>query len=1658
MKKRIIALLMTVIMLLGFMPEPVYAAPAVSDILAGLPFTANPGTGTTAWKGMDGGILQSGNKAKAYTTSTLTLTFTADTHLSFEYKVSCEATYDKFTITHGSTMLVNGVSGEIDWTMMELDAASGDVLTFAYKKDSSGDKGDDCVYLRNFSAGAPFVITFHNDGETVTQNIYGGSGTLRANSFTQTGKVFAGWAAAPEGEVLYSDGAAITMEADLDLYAVWSGAYTVTFDNNGSQSQAAVAQGYAIGAANIPAEPKRTGYTFAGWYHEDNRLDADTLITEDITYTAKWIPITYTVRFNANGGTGSMENLQAVYDADIILPDSSFTREGYTFRGWGTSSYSSAPTYQPEGIVKNLKNVQDSEQVLYAIWGGNPVNVTVDMNYKGAEVISRTGAVGQNYNYIREANGDTKFSSVADPKREGYNFKGWYDAPEGGNAITNQYKFTAEDAKAGVTLYAHWAESITITFDAGGGSCYTKEKKIDRGTSCGTLPGNSLSGKKFEGWYTEDGEKAENTTIFDKDTTLYARFRNYQVTVSFDANGGTGSMEPFICESGVPAKLPPCTLTRDGYIFVQWTSIKNPSSWQSPKYYVDEAEYSWSSSYNDSKVTLYAVWEKVAEPTPSGTLLEAANSLTGYFTPVYGKDENANEAAQAMLDANGFRNVTIAVKEAAVYDRDGGTASIDADGTIHYYFNPGMSGTGGVYFETTFVLTCNGASMEKTWNTHMNWDKEKASQRLRDEMNRIEVPSVVEAESELTTLPHYLIKEGVSQGDEPDQTFYNTYTNFDSWATITWSSTDSKVITVGKLPDYPLYAPYPVTVRQGNRDAQASLTAHIVWNSGDVEFYKVFTVTVKGDEEAVSLEEELQTKLDNALATVGLRDLATGEQLDPAHVTGDIQFPTTRDIKVDGKYQPVTITSSNPKVVKTWDTNNAASAVVYRPLPGEEPVNVILTMRITDKATNTVVSHAIPVTVEPLTQEEIDAELALMEQVKTHYFDGIRNGNHDPENITGDLQPFFQACSGEDGNLVWVYQASKKQGNGIIPVAMDGWYDTEQWRLFKSSNMDVITHENLLVTRQAEHKAVSVTSWLSSEAMGKYAEIYPEREEFQKLVNQPVTVDLIVRGTNPTSDKPEQKNLTVTFTLRDTEQEWLTAAVTDLPEGTTAWDVFAKVLKENGYTYQGSSYIRSVTRPDGTVLTEFDHGANSGWKYKINGISSSKVITQQVLEDGDAILFYYTDDYTKDKDENPGRPEEPPVIVEMPKVNGDDIYQVVGDSIAAQESFSYGMEWMVLGLVRSGREVPAGYYEQVVQYVRENIDAQGRLDPSKSTENSRLILSLTAAGYDVTNVGGHNLLKGLSDLNYVKKQGVNGPIWALIALDSNHYEIPTVDAGGVQTTREALIQCILDSGILDDSWLADSSSEGLDAPVVMAAERMIHRKGTQSRPDVEKIAMAIQALAPYYNSNEEVRAAVDQGIKYLSAWQQADGGYANEYNASAECNAQVIVALTALGIHPHTDTRFVKEGNSVIDALSKYYVPGTGFMHEAGQGVDGMATEQGYYALAAYNRFLNGQSSLWDMTDAKEAEPGHSNGTEQTEEGSAATGTDMKADTTAANGAEQNVGAEASAGAGKKETPATGDTVPVAGYGAAGVISMLMFAVLLFDRKKFRAEQKENKN
>ena len=274
---------------------------------------------------------------------------------------------------------------------------------------------------------------------------------------------------------------------------------------------------------------------------------------------------------------------------------------------------------------------------------------------------------------------------------------------------------------------------------------------------------------------------------------------------------------------------------------------------------------------------------------------------------------------------------------------------------------------------------------------------------------------------------------------------------------------------------------------------------------------------------------------------------------------------------------------------------------------------------------------------------------------------------------------------------------------------------------------------------------------------------------------------------------------------------------------------------------------------------------------------------------------------------------------------------------------SIGGEWRVLGLARAGKitsELSDGYYENLVSYVEEI--GSGKLDSRKSTENSRVIIALSAIGKDATDVAGYNLLEPLADYDFVTWQGLNGAVFALLALDTYSYEIPTAGDGVTQTTRENLINNILENKLENGGWTFFGSTA-----------------------DPDMTGMTIQALAPYYSKNADVKNAVDKALDVLSASQQDNGGFASWGSVNVESCAQVLTALTSLGIDADTDERFIKNGNSIVDAIMEFSVE-NGFAHVKDSGYNQMATEQAYYALVSYNRVKNGKTSLYDMSDVKE--------------------------------------------------------------------------------------------
>lgn len=270
---------------------------------------------------------------------------------------------------------------------------------------------------------------------------------------------------------------------------------------------------------------------------------------------------------------------------------------------------------------------------------------------------------------------------------------------------------------------------------------------------------------------------------------------------------------------------------------------------------------------------------------------------------------------------------------------------------------------------------------------------------------------------------------------------------------------------------------------------------------------------------------------------------------------------------------------------------------------------------------------------------------------------------------------------------------------------------------------------------------------------------------------------------------------------------------------------------------------------------------------------------------------------------------------------------------------STGGEWLIMGLARYGT-LTESYCARYLENLKEEVESRkGILSETKYTEYARVVLALTSINETPENFAGYNLLKPLSELDHVLKSGLNGAVFSLLAFDSGNYQIPDTkkEYTGRKSTREKLISILINAQLEDGGWA---------------------NMGNKS--DVDMTAMVLQALGKYRKQNE-VKTALNRGIQYLSEKQNNSGAFSGSGVENCESTAQVLTAMTVLGIHV-SDDRFVKNGNTVLDGLLKYYKDG-GFKHTANSFVNQMATEQAMYALTAYYRSLTEENGLYEMAD-----------------------------------------------------------------------------------------------
>lgn len=747
--------------------------------------------------------------------------------------------------------------------------------------------------------------------------------------------------------------------------------------------------------------------------------------------------------------------------------------------------------------------------------------------------------------------------------------------------------------------------------------------------------------------------------------------------------------------------------------------------------------------------------------------------------------------------------------------------------------------------------------------------------------------------------------------------------------------------------------------------------AHITGDNGVEVYADVFF-----DATVAPFDSSVTSEMQNALAEKYqglLRDFVDKTKpVDLTAVSNDMQMPRPalleeKGIMSDSYNQKVTMVSLTPDVLDF----NGYHAMVYRPLPGEKPVEAKYVVTITTRSSGLLLARQeFSFTIQPFTQQELDDAADFMTAARTEdaYWDGIKNKNTVKTKVTSDLYPFAEICKNEDGTLKYVRGTVNMTFDGIEADDIPGWLDTEKYRCFRSSRPSVIENELLRVHQPEYNTTVTLDSVLTYTKYAQYWEKFgingteesKERyKNFAQFYKQPIQIDLTVPGTTGQNDPNENQTLTVKVkvdgynknghTFRGISDFTFTGKANEDP---TAWDAVKACLDSAKYTYTGSgAYIKSITDAAGHTLKEKGDGKSSGWMFGLTLQGGTETLPKTTLDntylkDGDTLRLFFTDTYI------PLDPTDPAVPgAEVPGF--DEAYAgakaYIQSAVSAPVvSYLFG-EWAVLGQARA--KVPlseayiAAYYEKVVAYVQKNMGADGVLvDPESRnptvTDNERIILALTAIGKDPANVGGENLLKALQNKDIMQvtdtsNTDINGLVMGLLALNSRNYTSDT----------SWLVQAVLAQQNEDGSWRASADTKPVG--------------------DVDMTAMALQALAPYYKDggNETVNTAVEKALNWLS------GKYRSGYDSSESC-AQVVIALSALNLDANTDARFTKtvEGKtlSVLGNLLQYRVAENGgFKHQfADKAVNEMATEQALCAMAAYARFTEKANALYDMTDA----------------------------------------------------------------------------------------------
>lgn len=610
--------------------------------------------------------------------------------------------------------------------------------------------------------------------------------------------------------------------------------------------------------------------------------------------------------------------------------------------------------------------------------------------------------------------------------------------------------------------------------------------------------------------------------------------------------------------------------------------------------------------------------------------------------PVYGVDSNVNDLVKAKLVDLGYTDVEVSMKTAEPRRSDGAatvglsTADDDTNGTITYLFMDPSKASSTFFsytqlrqFDCVFELSRGGETydFEPSYPVTIPWDEDLFEAFLDEESSSLDVElasgDTADAVTGDLTLPTKLTD---STGSKK------------AWSSVTWDTSDASSVQINGSS----YEGYTGKVTRTASDRIVTLTATIsagtISSSGgpDTTISKTFDVTVKGDPEKVAAERAaLAQDVENGFTLNALTYSDTGAAVGQGALGGDVQLPTPRTIGVDGKYYAVTYTSSSDAVVVNGYRGN-----VYRPLPGSGSATVDITLTVTDKSNAEITaSKTLSFTVSPMDGEDVTAELALMREAKAGYASVLANGQS-ADAVTGDLRTFQKAYRDSQGNLAWAYDATTaaSAGAGIVTVDLPG-YDpmgTAGWRVFKSSNVGVVSHESLHVTQPQYNTKVTVSSCLSSEKYARYAERYADDPTwgatFFQLLAQNVTASFAVVGSSGQVDPHVTATCSVIGVDKSGNREtWAAASPYTLDNGATAADLSEAAFAQAGLVADfdpNGTYgwaLDTITSPyDAGLTLGWDSATGKYWQLFINGQAATVGAGGYALQAGDSVVWCYS--------------------------------------------------------------------------------------------------------------------------------------------------------------------------------------------------------------------------------------------------------------------------------------------------------------------------------------------------------------------------------------------------------------------------------------------------